>query len=139
MARPLAVEGEAGAVMADLDEPRAALDPADRRRQRRRARRPRPAQSAGRERVLGEGGVQVHQHQFLMLLLVVEAELDQVARPARSAIAAEQRRVDMPRARRGPRRATGGSSMPRRGARMALALAFVIGVEQIGPALVEGR
>ena len=48
VARPLAIEGEAGAVMADLDDARRALDPAERRRAGRRAARRRPAQTAGR-------------------------------------------------------------------------------------------
>ena len=131
VARPLAIEGEAVAVM---------------RRSRPALRGPRSSCSGGvawqrrgvelaigrLERIFGEGREDVRQHQFLMLLLVIDAELDQLER--RGGRSGSARRSAASTAARQARTSSseGRLSMPRRGRGVALALAFVIGVEQIG-------
>ena len=91
------------------------------------------------ERVLGEGREDVGEEQLLVLLLVVDPELDQSQRFGRERRQrALQRFVDV--------RAIGADLVERRAAQHAApgpgvprALALVIAVEQIGPALVERR
>ena len=134
MARPLIVEGEPGAVMADLHDPLAPLQPLYRRRHGRRRHSPgRP--DRGAQRILEKGRGQVHQHQFLMLMLVIEAERDQIR--GQLVDRAEQGRVH----RRPPvphlvERRPGDHPSLR--ARVPLAFALIIRVEEVGVALVIG-
>jgi hypothetical protein len=138
VARPLAIEGEAVGRSADLDDPARPPGAVERGRGRRRfGRRARPDRRL--QRILGEGGEHIGQHQFLVLLLVVEAELDQAKRRRRKiGKGSEQGLVD--RGAIGPDlvEARAAQHAPAR-PRMPLALAVVIGVEQIGVAFVEGR
>jgi hypothetical protein len=135
MARPLAIEGEVAAIMADLDDPARPLHPAD-RFGRGDGDVAWLVPHCGRERVFGEGGQHVGEHQLLMLLLMMGAEQDQRPRflvQRRQRIG--QRGIDMraPCQHRLERGATEHTA-PRPG--MAGALALIIAVEQIGVALV---
>ena len=140
-ARPLVVEAEALAVVADRRECRRRVD-------ERRAAPPRPPRSAlpvrvvgRRGRVLREGVQDVGEHQFLMLLLVMEPDLeDRQDRGQRGVV----RVVDQRRNRRVDMRAVGrdfARVRPRDQAalrpRMARAGGDVVGVEQEREALVE--
>ncbi len=137
MARPLAIEGEAGAA----------------RRRSRRSPPPRatppigsgtgdggwrpPLPEAGRSGIFGHGGEHVGQHQLLMLLLMVEAELETSegdGRQLRQGVG--HRRIDM-----GPILAdfveAGAAEHAATRPRMPLPLAVIIGIEQISPIRVE--
>ena len=81
MARPLIVEGEAVARMADLVQSAGKGTPCERRRQPALGR---PWRGIGGVlRVRREDVLDIHQDQFLMLLLVIEAELEQRQRLCR--------------------------------------------------------
>ena len=139
MARPLAVEREAVAGCADLDDALAATSMPAIERLDRDGMAARAAKLAiGRlERVLGEGREDVGQQQLLVLLLVIDAELDQFERRRRQlGQSALERLVDVRAlvADLVQRRAAEHSAL---GPRMPLALALVIAVEQVGEALVE--
>ena len=108
VARALAVEGEAVAGRADLDQP---LAPGHEMQRLDREAGVAAGQLAISrfERIFGEGRQDVGEEQLLMLLLVVDAELDQLERLRRAGRAARgpaPRRHE--RASRGPGRARGG-------------------------------
>jgi len=133
--RAFAIEGEAGAGMADLDRPVGAVAPAERRRQR--CRRPTPVPIGWRERILGEEMENVGQQQFLMLLLMLAAEFDQ-GRSAgverRQPI--DDRGIDMRAIGADLVQARPGQQPPAR-AGVARPFRFVIAVEQIAVVRIE--
>ena len=105
VARALVVEREAAAVVADRDDAAVVVDPAaDRRRARTASHGSAPY--AGCSGLHDEHVLDVHHEQLLVLLLVVQAELEQLARPRRRA-PVEQRAhggVDVLAVRGRPRR-----------------------------------
>ena len=135
MPRPLAIEGEAIAGVTDLDHAAALLDPPRRAGHRhRRLAIGRP--DRGLDRIFAEQVKNIGQQQFLMLLFVMAAELDQrqcLGRQIGQGI--EQRGIDIG--------AIGLHFVERRPshhaapvARVAMALGFVIAVEQERKAFV---
>src|SRR4029078_7850342 len=141
--RPLVVEGKALRLSANLDDARAAFQPAVIASGARQSRLDRriatllPMTVRGLERVLCEGGKDVGEEQFLVLLLVVDSKFDEFKLGwAEGRERPKDRIIDM--------RPILADFIERRPAqhsalrpRMPRALALIIAVEEIGIGFVE--
>ena len=130
MARSLAVEGKAAAVMADLDHAGCPVDPCHRRGLPCLRRVGHVGVRHRRHRILREQMQQIGQQQFLMLLFMRDAQRHQIARACRQ----QRHRLDHRHIhRRAPIQYLGKRrprQQPPRRPRMARTLSLIVTVEQ---------